>query len=288
MDTSALELRIANLRILPVMPEVLRRLNETSRNPNSSADDFARCVAHDAGLASRVMRIANSAVFCPSGGRVRTLRHAVVLLGMRTLRGLILAFSMNQGLSSRRGDSQGERAALWRHSIATGAGARVIATLTQVGDPNEIFIAGLLHDVGILVLHAAEPEILNRAILMAQGGGMTLIAAEREVSKHTHEDWGMAAARFWGLPDMVVNAAGYHHRPWEPHETGPTTACVHVSDCLAAAEGITATPAAKPDEIVREALKTVGLPDGQLEEIGKVVVSQTDKASEAFGLALAA
>ena len=285
MTASQLENRVAQLRDLPAIPHVVMELCRIAEDPQATAQQYEECISREPALTVKVIRTANSAIFCPPGGVVRTLRQAIALIGNRTLRGIALAFGVHDGYDARRTNSAINLDALWTHSLATATGSRVLAVLTQSADPTESFLAGLVHDLGILVMDVADPESIGRALSLAERKGMSLSSAETKLGTPTHAEWGMAAARRWSLPDTLVNAAGYHHSPWKDKETGKSTEIVHAACCLASGCGMGVVQNMPAPGIAWEVKESIGFPDAQLDEIVKVMIKETRVAKESFGMA---
>jgi HD-like signal output (HDOD) protein len=170
------------------------------------------------------------------------------------------------------------------HSFGSGVAARILAILTKKSDPNEAFVAGLLHDLGLLVLEAADPDAVGRIIEHARRHACPLIESEQALAnKYTHEDWGMAAARYWNMPDIIANAAGHHHHPWRDKETGEITAMVHMGSHIASTHGLPVAPGVVASELAWEVRESIGLADSSIDEIAKVVVLESNVTREIFG-----
>ena len=289
MEVSQLRERIASVRDLPALPDVVIRLNTLAKDPNSAAADFARIVSREPALATKIIRTANSVVFCPPGTTVRTLQKAIVLLGIDTLRGLALASTLGDGILPITGKRLIDQNLLWTHSLATAIGSRVISTLTGRGDPSEVMTAGLLHDIGFLVMGVLDRRTLDRTLDLARRKNISCTEAESLLGGVTHAEWGKAAAEHWGLCDTITNAAGYHHRPHEDtSDTSGITAIVHVSCGLASAQMITVSSGLRGHGIDEQIRESIGLPEEQLMEIRRLMVAESHATAKAFGLAKAA
>jgi hypothetical protein len=165
-------------------------------------------------------------------------------------------------------------------------GGRVLSTLTGRGDPSEVMTAGLLHNIGFLVMGVLDRRTLDRTLDLARRKNISCPEAEALVGGVTHSEWGMAAADHWGLCDTITNAAGYHHLPHE--DTSPTsdiTAIVHVSCGLASAQMISVSGGLRGHPIDEQIRESLGLPEAQLTEIRKLMASESHATAKAFGLA---
>jgi HD-like signal output (HDOD) protein len=212
------------------LPGVYARLNETVDDPRSSSRDVAGVIAEDTGLEARLLRVANSAFFgFPS--RIDTISRAVSLVGTRQLRDLALATSIVRQFQGVP-DTLVSMESFWRHSLACGVAARILATYRREPNVERFFIAGLMHDIGRLVMFATIPEMATEAFAQARSKGKLLYASEREVMGFDHADVGGALLRHWKLPVPTSDAVAFHHRPAAHGGLHTDTAIVHVADLI--------------------------------------------------------
>jgi len=212
------------------LPGVYARLNETVNDPRSSSRDVAGVIAEDTGLAARLLRLANSAFFgFPS--RIDTISRAVSLVGTRQLRDLALATSIVEQFQGMPGASVSMES-FWRHSLACGVAARILATYRREQNVERFFIAGLMHDIGRLVMFSTIPEMAAEAFAEARSKEQLLYETEREVIGFDHADVGGALLRHWKLPVHTSDAVAFHHRPGVDGATHTDTAIVHVADLI--------------------------------------------------------
>lgn len=215
----------------PFRPVVARLLAELSGEP-SGFRRIRLLVSEDPALAAQVLRLANSALF-GRRGEVTDLLSALTLIGLDRLRALVLTYGVRHLFRPVARLPQAR--AIWRHSLATAILAADLA-LDQDGDMMEFYTAGLLHDLGRLVLLASEPEAY--AILLEQAcGPVHSLELERELFGLPHCDAGARAMRRYGLPEPLAEAARLHHHadPLELSRTSPDAALV-ASSCLLASD----------------------------------------------------
>jgi putative nucleotidyltransferase with HDIG domain len=189
---------------IPTLPVARMRALSLIANPDPSYDDMARLVDTDPALTVALLRAANSAASAPVD-RVRTAHIALVRVGVKEARRIIMSVALSQ---SFRGLNRSKVDELWRHLIATA----VLADATAWGEVRhaEAFTAGLLHDVGRLVMAAGEPERYARVVDLARQGTLTA-EAERTVMGVDHVEWGQTLAQSWGFPDEIIEAISDHH-----------------------------------------------------------------------------
>lgn len=213
------------------LPGAYTRLNDAVNDPRTSSRDVANVIAEDTGLAARLLKIANSAFFgFPS--RIDTISRAVTLVGTRQLRDLALATSIIKqfdGLPTGVVTME----SFWQHSIACGVAARILATHRREPNVERFFIAGLMHDIGRLVMFITIPELATEALDEAERSSELLYRTERQVLGFDHADVGGALLRQWKLPVHTVSAVACHHSPATDGGLHTDTAIVHVADLVA-------------------------------------------------------
>jgi HD-like signal output (HDOD) protein len=198
-NVRALFVRIAETCDLPPLPAVAARAMSLARDPDASANDLARVVATDGALAVRVLKISRSVTYLRREPP-RTMQEAIVTVGFQALRKILIAASARATYRAR--DPVAET--LWRHALATALAADELAVEARERRGGDAFIAGLLHDVGKLVFHLADPAAFARL-------GRADEAAERELYGATHAAVGGCLAEKWGLESDVVEAVMLHH-----------------------------------------------------------------------------
>jgi len=230
----ALRALISRTTTLPSTPAAYRELMQVLQAPEASAHQIGMTLARDMGMTAKVLQLVNSAFF---GLRrhVSNPEDAVTFLGVETVKALALSVcafsSFNASKCSRFSIED-----LQQHSAVVAAIARDIAKSQQVPKQtlDDTFVAGLLHDVGQLVLVAHHPDQYDRVLNVVATEDRTVAEAEREIFGTTHGEVGSYLLWLWGLPDPVVEAVAYHHCPSRCADAhfGPLTA-VHVANALA-------------------------------------------------------
>lgn len=208
MDLKSL---VQNTRTLFSLPDVVVCINQLIDDPNAQIAELAETVLCDAGLAARLLRLANSAYYHPRR-RVETISHAIILLGYRQLRDLVMttvAVSIFKGLPPELVNMD----RFWLHSIRCGSAARRLAQHRQFQETEHFFIAGLLHGVGKLVLYSAYPERYREVLELSGDNEAARIAAERRIFKFTYAEVGAELLKSWRLYDHLQMAIAYHLDP---------------------------------------------------------------------------
>ena len=227
---------IRQVQDLPSLPIAVTRVMQLTNDPKAGLSDVAHALASDQGLAARVLKLANSAYY-GSSRRIGTVSEAVVILGMRTTRNLTLAISCQDMLEREVQGYFLPRGALWRHSLACAAAAQNLARRAHFRGTEEAFVAGLLHDIGKVVMSAYLKAEFAQVLTRVAKGRLTFSDAEREVLGFDDAEVGARLLERWNLPSTLVTAVRYHHAPSQAPES-PLAALVHVADTICLTLGI--------------------------------------------------
>jgi len=237
MDDTGLETLIRRVRDLPALPAAVVRVMQLTADPKAGMPDVARALASDQALAARVLKLANSA-FYGSSRRISTVSEAVITLGMRTTRNLVMATSCQEMLERNVAGYALPPGALWRHSLACASAAQALAARARYRATEEAFVAGLLHDVGKVVLNTYLKDQFARVFLRATHGDMTFAEAERETLGFDHAEAGACLLERWSLPAALVSAVRWHHAPLESPSPSLLPCLVHVADAVCLTLGV--------------------------------------------------
>jgi putative nucleotidyltransferase with HDIG domain len=234
-ETRRLVQRIVDLPTLPiVVPQVLRLVEDH----RSSAGDLARVIGSDQALATRILRLANSA-FYGFRREIVTINHAVVLLGFDTVRSIVLAATVFETLSDGDVVSSFDREQFWLHVGAAAAAARRVAKSLRVADPEAAFVGGLLHDVGKVVLDRFFHRRYAEAARVATAMPCLIREAETALFTVNHAEVGRWLTERWRFPAAIVEPVTYHHRPAAASPDYRALAgVVHLADILTRNAGI--------------------------------------------------
>jgi putative nucleotidyltransferase with HDIG domain len=194
---------------LPVSSQVLIRLNQAATCDRTCAEDLGRIILKDQALTTRVLKVVNAAAYQqPHREPVTTISRAVVIIGFNGIRRLALGMAIYDALRS-----QGQAHMLqgfWDHALATAITARLLGCRSGYASGEEAFVAGLVHDIGKLVLASCDPELYAR-ILSEANSSAGLRAREKEAFGLSHALAGKKLAKRWILPPVLVEVIGDHH-----------------------------------------------------------------------------
>ena len=255
---------------LPALPGLVTRLVELVESENATADQIERLIATDPALTVKVLHLANSAYYGLTR-TISTVKQAVIVLGFHTVKNLVLGVSAFMALRGSRSPSPLELE-LWEHSFACAGIAREIMLLAGQGirQAENAFMAGLLHDIGVLFLYTRFPREYQK-VLRNAASHKARHEVEGEILGMDHAEVGALITDSWGLPPMLVRLIGTHHAPYLPeNELRFPTACLMLADSWShqqiATEHEFAIPLHPP-----EAEAVVNLPDERRDAILKRV-----------------
>lgn len=254
LDRAAVEARLGDL---PSMPAVVTALLASFGSESANLTDLAQRIAADQPVAARMLRVANSP-FYGLQSQVPSVREAIVVLGFRTVRSLIIAAGMTRVLG-QLAPAAGHLDNLWRHNLAVALCSESLAR--QFGEPADVaFTAGLMHDLGQLVFATSFPEHQARIGAEQKSRDCFLFEAERAVTGMDHAVLGAILAERWRFPAAIREAVAIHHCPDQPGAT-PLAGLVHVADALVHACGITGLGQELVPTVSDAAWKRLGLSD---------------------------
>ena len=240
------------------LPLVYTRLNDAVNNPRASISDIGRIISEDAGLTARLLRIVNSA-FYSLPTRIESITRAVTIIGTHELRALALATSvttMFRGIPEDLANMD----LFWRHSIACGVAARIIATFRRIPNAERFFIAGVLHDIGRLVMYVKIPDQSREAMIRCREVGQPLYLAERDVIGFGHAAVGSLLLEAWRFHPGLEEAVGFHHNTNGAARYPLEAAIIHLADILCHALQLGTSGELFVPPLDSEAWERIGLP----------------------------
>ena len=233
MDNTKIAQLVKGVGELVTLPDVFIRINQLVEDPDSTLDDITKVVSQDPSFTVRLLRIANSPFYGFSSS-IETVSRAVTLIGTSQVRNLALSTSVSRtfdGLPNELVSMDN----FWRHSLYCALAARILAKRLRKSDPEAVFTAGLLHDIGELVIFNRCPEQAQEAMLLVLDSGdeMPVYQAERQIMGFDHAQVGGELARQWHLPPLLQDCVTYHHDVQHAQFCPRETAIVHIANILA-------------------------------------------------------
>ncbi len=229
---------------LPTLPIVVTRLIDLVGNPKTSAGDLDHLISADQALSAKILKVANSA-FYGFPRRIATVKLAIVVLGFEAVKNIGLSVALLDRFPEGEAHELFDRRQFWTHAIGCGAAARLLARRLRYRLEAEAFVAGILHDLGKLILIEYFQEKFLSAVRLARSENLYIARAEEMVLGVTHAEVGGWLAEKWNLPKQLVSVISRHHGPF-PDPDGldaaerplDLTCIVHAADALCRSRGI--------------------------------------------------
>lgn len=202
---------------LAALPQVVMRVIDLTGKPNVTATDIERIAGTDPALAAKILTLANSSYYgLPR--RLSSLREAVVFLGFQCVRNMAMAITTFNMFLGKSDEASLTRRAVWRHSLHAAQCARTVTTLLPAAvqetfGAEEAFTAGLLHDIGKMVLDGSQPALYKSLDAVCKGRGLRFHEVEAQILPFGHALLGAALAQRWNLPPALCEAIAFHHTP---------------------------------------------------------------------------
>lgn len=225
------QMLVDNVLKVASLPQIYIKVDEALNDPKCNNSILAKIVEGDTALTAKLLRIANSALYNFSS-KIETVNHAITILGTQQLRELVLACSvLNMFQNIPEGLVTME--SFWRHSVACGVAARNIATMRGENNIEKFFVAGLLHDIGRLILLMEAPNEMNQIFEEATAKSKILFSTEKEVLGYDHATIGGLILTKWKLAPRLCEAVQFHHKPQSSTRFPVDTAILHIADIIA-------------------------------------------------------
>ncbi len=232
MTAPSLEQIVGKLRALPSLPTVVMELLQTMGEEDVAIDRLARGIGNDQALAARTLRVANSP-FYGMQGKIDTIAEAITVLGFVNVRSLVTTAGIATAWPASVGKGFDARV-FWRHCLGVASCAESLARDARLR-PETLFLAGLLHDIGRLVLVATYPEAFAETLRRRVLDDCPPVEAERAVLGFDHAQIGGALCRHWRIPESIADAVERHHRVTQGSAGAPADMAdvVHAADVIA-------------------------------------------------------
>jgi len=212
------------------LPEIYIRVSQILEDPNHNARQLGDIISHDPALTARILRIVNSAYYSLAA-QIELVSRAVSVIGEDDLRNLVLATSAVDTFK-RIPNQLIDIDLFWRHSVHTGIVSRLLSKHCNILHGERLFVAGMLHDIGKLILYFKEPELSQQVLIAAADSDGQLFRSEKEILGFTHGDVGAALISAWKLSDTLKEVVAFHHTPQKAKNFPMETSIVHIANCV--------------------------------------------------------
>jgi len=263
------------------LPLIYERLTEIINHPRCSIDDIAKVITEDQGLTARLLKLANSPMF-GYFSKIDTIGKAVTIIGTQQLRDMALAVSVME-IFTDIPESLLDMKSFWQHNIACGIVARSLATYRRESNVERYFAAGILHDIGKLVMCTLIPGSVREILISGREHGSLGFRNELAVLGFTHAAVGGAVLSRWKIPASIVEPVACHHIPARSEQFPAGVAMVHLADIICKALGLGSSGDRFVPPLETSAWERLDIPAGALPKIVKQVEQELDQTFAILG-----
>jgi putative nucleotidyltransferase with HDIG domain len=276
------ELQKAMNRVTEInsLPEITTRIVEVVEDPKSTAQHMHDIVKNDPALAAKILKVVNSAFYgLPS--QISSLDRAIVMLGLTAVKNIALAASLSRLFRPGQISERFAARDLWEHCIAVGVCARLLAQ--SGGQSEEAFVAGLVHDMGLLVEYQLFPEQLKEVADGCMAQPQDFCAAEKEIVGADHQMFGAALASKWKFPPGLRYAIAFHHNPERlKAEFRRLVGIIRIADVICCQNEIGFFLTAQGQDVTDEMLQLAGITEQQVAEMLEVLPERIEETKAIF------
>ncbi len=272
IDPKVLRHRVENINTLPTVPGVLKRLSGIIEKPRITLVEISSFISNDPALTTKILKMVNSAIY-GFPGRIASVSHATMLLGLNVIKGLLLGVSVFELMQKAMNG-------LYEHSLACAIASRVIAQKKGLKEPEEISVAGLLHDIGKVILMLEFQKEYEAAMQEAQLKSISIFEAEKIQFNATHANVGSWLAEKWRFPRNLIEVIEFHHRPALAKNAPLETAIVHMADILVRARGFGFAGESLVPEVHPLAFELLNLSAADIKDVLKELEDNMESAED--------
>jgi HD-like signal output (HDOD) protein len=261
-------------------PNVYFKLRETLEDPMSSFKEFSVIIGNDPSLSARLLKIVNSP-FYGLESEVETISHALGIIGTEQLTDLVLATSVTEQFS----DMPRHLVSMdlfWKHSIACGVAAKIIAAWQGERNLESYYLAGMLHDIGSLIIYKKFPEAAEKILERCKNNKEHLCDVEQKIFGASHARVGGELLKGWGLPSILCEPVYFHHQPDKAQDQPLITQIIHVADSIVDEMKLGSSGEAVANPVKVEILKELGFTELPVQKFEEEINEQFQVALSVF------
>jgi len=271
--------RIVNqIQSLPTLPQVAQHVIALVENPDTSSSSLAKAIGSDAALVSKILRIVNSAYYgLPR--KITTVSQATVILGFNTVKNLVITTSVFSAFNNDLKNHRFDRKKFWEHSLGCAVASKVLSKRIRMGLPEEAFVAGLIHDVGKIVLDQYFHKDFEAVLTLVETEQISIVAAENKILGIDHTKIGEWLCDKWNFPIHIQESVVYHHSPLLTQHNRKMVAIVHLADAIARIEGLGFSGDQQPPSIEPQSWEMINIPEEELGELVEEIKEEFEKTT---------
>ena len=226
---------VKRIQQIPTLPIISQKILTVVGNENASFKELVRIIEKDQALAIKILKVANSA-FYGFLSKISSLEHALVILGINEVKSIVLGFSVQNFFSHSESDAF-DRTRFWKHAIICSQVAKLLGRHFNMRDDDSLFLAGLIHDIGKVVLDEYCHEEFLQIIEHVSSNNSTFSQAEKEILGTTHYQIAATLLKQWKFPDKVIMQVLYHHAPWYDENYGTNSIIIYLANVFTKLSG---------------------------------------------------
>lgn len=273
---------IGDVGDIATLPEVTVKIIKVVENPKSTARDLHDIIKNDPALSARILKVVNSA-FYGLPGQIASMDRAIVLLGLSAVKNIAIAASMTHMFNGGGAIEGFTGNDVWKHSVAVAVACRLLTSAQGRPSVEESFLAGLIHDLGLLVERQMFAKQLAEIVGKAKAGPVNWCELENQIIGADHAAFGMALATKWRFPAHLCTAIGYHHKPMQVAQVNrELSVLVHVADVLAARAGLGYSGTAANETYDADQLAVLNLNENDVNEVAAKLPEQVGMTEALF------
>lgn len=226
----AIRKRLVNIGNLPSIPHVISEVSQLLDDDRTSASQLCKIISRDQAIVTKVLAVANSPLYgLPR--RVSTVEFAIVIIGFEHMKNILLALSLVE-IFKEKNNPDWDQNSYWSHSLMTAVGAKRIADDLHYPKSGEVFTAGLLHDLGLIVLQRYMKDDFRKIVNIVRSENMPFLEAEKTVLGFTHQEISEFLLERWNFPAYIIDAVLHHHNPSAAEKSKVLASLVHLVDYM--------------------------------------------------------
>ena len=278
-----IKLALSKIGDIATLPEVTAKIISVVDDPKSTARDLHRVIKNDPALATKILKVVNSA-FYGLPGQVSEIDRAIVLLGRSAVKNIAISASISRLFTSERISDRFSARDIWKHCLAVAVAPRQLcAVVGKRAFAEEAFLAGLIHDLGLLVERQAFPDQLKEVIRLAGETDRLFPELEAEIIGADHQAIGAALAAKWKFPRGLQTVLGYHHRIMNLAADNRLPATiVYIADVLVCHERIGFYLTGDHQPLDDTILESIGLSESDFTTVQQELAAQVEEAESIF------
>ncbi len=232
MDSKSILKKLDRIDDLPTLPVIAMEVNTMLQDYNTSIQDLCRVIENDQALVPRILKLVNSS-FYGFKSKIANIDRAIILLGFNTIRNAIISVAVLDAFSMKKINVEGfDIKEFWAHSVAVAVISRYLSAITRSCAPEDAFTAGLLHDIGKIVIAQYFPDIFKKILESIKINSISFYEAEKKEIPINHARLGTYLAKKWKLPDSLSDTIRYHHAVKKNVTDSNLLMVVHTADII--------------------------------------------------------